>query len=760
MSVLNVYMLLHWNLGCSSIPKSQYPLVLDHCYWPMIHLIEQGCRMGLEFPAETLIEISKMDPSFLETLKSLWDQNKCEIIASGYTQLIMPLAPYIINRKNLELGTEAYEEILGRKPEILFIPEQTFSKGIPALALETGFKAIIMDWDNAAEHQHYKMEQRYRPVLLEADKDRTIPVIWNSSMNSFRFQRYIYGRLSLSDYMTSLSKHVKEGKKRSICIYGTDWEIFNYRPVTHETGGNEIERVRKLFEAIHAESCMETTLPSKLVEDFPPSEIIEICSPEIPIPCKNRDDYNAVRWAVSGRDNVHQNTCCYRLTHRMEMLEHLSSQSLPSEEWKKIVHLWGSDFRTKATNEKFYSFSEAYGAALEAVEKKITVFSLPKTKQGDFILTNPFKKEMKHTPLELSLTLKKGVFMEPPALEWNGKEIPCQCEDVHYYQDHSLRNVTFIFNATIHAGESVAVRLLPKSSIKAVPSTVFLNGTEITVKTPSVELVLSTLTGADIRSLTYPAVHEKPFVQYLHPVYFDNIAFGNDYFSGWAQLCDDHGRIYNDTFPTRFSPDPGMFKIRVPLFFRQSIKDGFLIKRYNVYLHQPRVDLVNHFFFPYVNPFFLRTGIITLNPEAFDLDTLSYSTVNGGKEVESFRLRGKVVQHTHSPTQMCSATSCLGATEGWVSVQDQEKGLAVMSAKHQLYSAPLVDFREIKSSWLLRLYHSLAETDDTGRIAMTGHHEMSLSYRGFKSSDFNEVREDAFWLNHSLWLQKISSNLL
>lgn len=760
MTVLNVYTLLHGNLGFSSIPKSQYPVVLDHCYWPMIHLIEQGCKMGLEFPAETLIEISKIDSSFLQTLKGLWQEKKCEIIASGYTQLIMPLVPHVINRKNLELGLEAYGEFLGRKPEVLFIPEQTFSRSIPELALEAGMKALIMDWDNAAEHHHYKMEQRYRPALLEAEKGRTIPIIWNSSMNSFKFQRYIYGRLSLSDYILSLSEHVKEGKRRAYCLYGTDWEIFNYRPVTHEIGGNEIERVKKLFDAIHAKPCFQMTLPSNLIEDFSPSEIIDIASPEIPIPCKNRDDYNVVRWAVSGRDNVHQNTRCYDLTHKMELLENLSSSALKSEDWKKTIHLWGSDFRTKATNEKFYSFSEEYGAAMESVEGRLHYFSEPKTARGDFILTNPFKTDMIQMPVELRITLQKGIFKESPGLEWEGKEIACQCEDMQFYQDQSLREVTLVFNATLLSKESAVVRLLPKSSIKAIPSTVCLNGAEISIKTPSVELVLNTFTGADIRSLSYPSVYDKPFVQYLHPVYFDNIAFSNDYYSGWTQLCDDNGRIFYDTGATRFSPDSGMFKIRVPLFFRHAFKEGFLIKRYNVYLHQPRVDLVNHFFFPYVTPFFLRTGIITVNPEAFDLETLIYSTVNGGKEVESFSLKGRQVQHSQSPTQICSATSCLGATEGWVSVQDQDKGLAVMSPKDRFYSAPMVDFRQIKSSWLLRLYHSMAETDDTGHIAMTGHHEIPLSYKGFKTKDFNQMRQDAFWLNHSLWMQKTSSNLL
>ena len=49
----------------------------------------------------TLKKIHKIDPLFIEELKNLIKQKKCEFIFSGKEQIISPLVPKEINERNL-----------------------------------------------------------------------------------------------------------------------------------------------------------------------------------------------------------------------------------------------------------------------------------------------------------------------------------------------------------------------------------------------------------------------------------------------------------------------------------------------------------------------------------------------------------------------------------------------------------------------------------------------------------------------------------
>ena len=430
------------------------------------------------------------------------------------------------------------------------------------------------------------------------------------------------------------------------------------------------------------------------------------------------------------------------------MLETLEPGVNHDAEWKKLIHLWGSDFRTKTTNEKFYAFWEELGEALSQVKKRLkSLNQIPSELPAEIILRNPHSVPLDNVLVELRLRFEQGRFKDPPGLLLEDKEVLSQCENIQYYQDSSIRECLLVFHASPGAGEILKGKLLPKATLKPPVHTFLLNGSEIQIKTPGVEISLSANTGGDIRSLVFKGISETPLIQYLHPVYFDNIAYSNDYYSGWSQLCDEKGVVFHDTSPAQFLPDHSLYRIRIPVFFKQPFRDGFVLKRYNVYLNQPRVDMVNRFFMPFVSPTYFRTGIITLNPAAFNLETLGYSTTNGGKGFEHFRLKGKRVEHGRFPTQMCSSTSCLGATEGWLAVGDSEKGLAILTDKSRHYSIPMLEFKEIKSSWLLRIYNSIAESDDTGRISLLGHNEIGFTLMGYGTS-LEPVRREASVFHH------------
>ena len=182
--------------------------------------------------------------------------------------------------------------------------------------MDEGYKAIIMDWDNAAEYNAYPDELRYQPALVEND-GKLISLLWNSSLNSYKFQRCIYNRIPVDEFVSGVVSHKSNFVDRALVLYGTDWEMFNYRPATGDVAEGEVKKIGVILETLLAHPGVELVRPLEVLDKIPPTQSLMISTPECPVPCKNRDDYNVIRWAVSGRDDVQINTQCYRLyNHR------------------------------------------------------------------------------------------------------------------------------------------------------------------------------------------------------------------------------------------------------------------------------------------------------------------------------------------------------------------------------------------------------------------------------------------------------------
>ena len=180
------------------------------------------------------------------------------------------------------------------------------------------------------------------------------------------------------------------------------------------------------------------------------------------------------------------------------------------------------------------------------------------------------------------------------------------------------------------------------------------------------------------------------------------------------------GSIFNDTVSVESSFDRIDYPIRLPVYFFMNLPFGKCWKTVYTYTRVPRVDIRYHFAFFDLNPVYFRSAITTFNPEAFDKNTLAFSTVNGTEEVEKFSLQGRKVAHNRPVVPLASGTTCLGATEGWVELSDKDKGLAIISDKSCLYNVPMIEYEEINSKYLLRVYNSLSESDETGKVLEYG----------------------------------------
>ena len=92
------YLVFHLNLGFSSIEEESWEDVIKSCYHPLLDLIEKtGVPIGIECSGWTLRQIKKIDPDWIDRFCRLLDSKDCELIGSGYCQIIGPLVPQKVN---------------------------------------------------------------------------------------------------------------------------------------------------------------------------------------------------------------------------------------------------------------------------------------------------------------------------------------------------------------------------------------------------------------------------------------------------------------------------------------------------------------------------------------------------------------------------------------------------------------------------------------------------------------------------------------
>ena len=247
--MLNIYSLFHINTSFSSIESGKLDELLKKCYWPLLDLIEKvDANIAIEASGLSLNSIAKKDIRWITKLKELISKEYCEFVGSGYCQIISPLIPYTINNHNLRLGNQIYKQLLNLEPVIGFVNEQAFSKSLIKIYKDNNYKGIIIDWENSFNaNPDWNPDLIYKPIIVEDDNKNKIPVIWNSSYNFQKFQKYIHG----DSKNFKVDKHKSNSKNKFYSLYGSDAEIFNFRPGRYENEFlnkiNEWNKILKLY---------------------------------------------------------------------------------------------------------------------------------------------------------------------------------------------------------------------------------------------------------------------------------------------------------------------------------------------------------------------------------------------------------------------------------------------------------------------------------------------------------------------------------
>jgi hypothetical protein len=416
---LALFAVFHLNLAFSSIEESDRWTVIERCYWPLLAMGFAFGPIGIEASGYTLEEIETRDPAWIKQLRQLIAARKVEFVGSGYAQLIGPLVPANVVAANLKLGNDVYQRLLNVRPSLALVNEQAYSAGLVGHYLDAGYRALLMDWDNpSAHHPEWPDEARYQPQTALGADGRSIELLWTNTVAFQKMQRYAHGDIEIDEYLGFVASHKSE-KKRALCLYASDAEIFDFRPGrfrTEETlsAESEWQRLANGIAQVRAMQGVGLTAPSVALERTKPTiaRPAQLETAACPVPVKKQRKYNLTRWAVSGRDDIAVNAACQRIYSA------LTNGNAGDDAWKHLCRLWGSDFRTHITDARW----TAYCAELQATEKRLsTEQAAPSSPLAGKPVTERFV-DVSTNALSARLDRRRGL-----AVSWLafGEDVPC-----------------------------------------------------------------------------------------------------------------------------------------------------------------------------------------------------------------------------------------------------------------------------------------------------------------------------------------------
>lgn len=366
------FLIFHLNLAFSSIPEEKRQTVIHRCYYPLLELVEKlDIPIGIELSSWTLQQILALEPQWIVQFKTLLDAGRCELIGSGHTQLIGPLAPWQVNEWNQRLGLAGYRHILNTRPTLALVNEMAFSSGLVPLYQNAGYSGIIMDRDNI--RLAMGLEQAgYDAVPTHAlgPAGEKLPILWSDSILFQKLQRFAHNEIGIDDYLAYYRKR-SASSIRPLAVYCNDAEIFDFRPgrFAEEAlpqSASEWNRIAELLRFLQEHEDTQWLSPSAALAasvSATREQPRRITSIHQPIPVKKQIKYNLARWAVSGRNNLWINSQCHRIFQYLVQQENNSE-----DDWRRLCELWASDLRTHITEDRWRATLDIITGLLEQRE--------------------------------------------------------------------------------------------------------------------------------------------------------------------------------------------------------------------------------------------------------------------------------------------------------------------------------------------------------------------------------------------------------
>lgn len=427
----DLYIIFHLNLSFSSIEQYKRKEVVESCYWPLLELAESSnIPIGIELTGWTLNEILNIDTSWVLKFKQLLQLNKCELIGSGWSQIIGPLVPHEVNIWNQKLGLNFYQKTLGVIPKIALVNEMAYSSSLVDVYKDVGYEGIIIDRDNVLESLSKNTDGYPNKIPTHAkglNKNSILPILWSDTVLFQKFQRVVHNDISIEEYIDFLSKIILNNEHDLIPIYTNDAEVFDFRPGRFQTEKllktkNEWKRINNILHSLSDLNKVRWVSPSKALNRVLKKEnnVQKLTSIGCPVIVKKQKKYNINRWAISGRDDLLLNTFCHSKFKRL-----LDEKVKGFIEWQNLCELWSSDLRTHITEARWREIQpilfDFKKSLLERSVAERSIKSLKSKTDGSFkIERNNNYLLVRSKGVQVRLNLSKGLAIDSLAFSSNG----------------------------------------------------------------------------------------------------------------------------------------------------------------------------------------------------------------------------------------------------------------------------------------------------------------------------------------------------
>jgi len=236
------------------------------------------------------------------------------------------------------------------------------------------------------------------------------------------------------------------------------------------------------------------------------------------------------------------------------------------------------------------------------------------------------------------------------------------------------------------------------------------DGKYIFISGERIRVVLNGYRGLALHLFTDISIFNAPLCGTIGHGFYEDIKWSSDYYSGHIVLESLGMPKITDLNVIEPKIEQKYDQIFVSAEIQTNL--GVLKKMWIIDDDEGEVRLIYNFMWSEPILGSLRLGYVTLFTDSFQSSSFSFSTHNGGSDMESFLL-DRDVDHGRPVSFLVSSNQMLSATGGIVYLGDNQKKIVVKFKNSQHSIGCFVQNQKIGRKNLCRLFFSAMEIDDT-----------------------------------------------
>ncbi len=169
---MNYVTIFHANLNYAYLPPDRYEFVIRRAYEMTFDTMREcfpGTKYVFEASGYTVEMMERYAPDVVEKLVAAIADGSCEFMGSPHAHPMLPNFPAEDGLHSLRFALDAYERILGMRPESFWNPECGWRDYVPRIVRDAGYKYLTGDFESYSRCARGPSGGPQRPEIYEAE---------------------------------------------------------------------------------------------------------------------------------------------------------------------------------------------------------------------------------------------------------------------------------------------------------------------------------------------------------------------------------------------------------------------------------------------------------------------------------------------------------------------------------------------------------------------------------------------------------------